>query len=83
MRYVVEYKEDNYDEPEQYLIRDTKREMIVARVQVGDFTGKVDWANRLTIEARRDVCEAELAAIDMARLIAEKLEVADEHGEVA
>ncbi len=81
MRYVVEYKEDNYDEPEQYHIRDTKHDTVVARIQVGDFTGKVEWNNG-TIEARKMVCEKELEAIYMVRLLCEKLEVAAENGEV-
>lgn len=79
MRYTVEYQEDNYDEPSQYMVRDTKHNRIVALVFIREFVVPVEGDE---IKQRKAVIEGELAAMDMAKLIAEKLETAAENGEV-
>ena len=76
MRYVVEYRADNYDEPEAYLVRDTQREnQIVASVNVSDFRAKVPVSDNF-IEVRRGLIGAELQALETAVVIAEALYLA-------
>lgn len=81
MRYEIVYNNEDYDTPEAYLIRDTKHEIIVARVKVSDYRERVK-ATGDFIRDRREILNAELTALDTASLIMEKLEVAAENGEV-
>jgi len=73
MRYVVEYRTDDYDEPEAYLVRDTQHEnQIMAHVHVSDFRAKVPVSDDF-IAVRRGIIAAELQALETAVTIAESL----------
>ena len=79
-RFEVKYQADNYDEPAQYQVVDGKLSHVAARIFVPDFFGTLTDDN--TANGRKIALNKELGALEMALLIAEKLEVAAEQGEM-
>lgn len=82
MRFTVEYFTDSYDEPEQYIIKDTRHsDRVVARVYVSDFRNAAQPSSDF-IQTRRGLVQAELEAIEYVSHMAELLDRAVINGEL-